>query len=214
MSSTNRGYKRHKSDYYITPQPYIRTLLGEFFEIENIDNPEDLIWLDPCAGGEVKDDIIIDEMSYPAVLKEWGVFPKTIDIRKSSLAEIKGNYLEIELEEKPHIIISNPPFLQEVLQPFIRKAIEDVKDGGYVIMLLRINFLGSRGRSLKDENKKGYKGFWLDMFPELKYVLIHPDRMSFTKDGKTDSVEYCHMIWQKGHDNGGFYKGKITGFST
>lgn len=53
-------------------------------------------------------------------------------------------------------------------------------------MLLRLNFFGSKKR-----NK-----WLLDNMPDQCY--IHAKRMSFTGDGKTDSIEYAHFIWQKG----------------
>ena len=29
------------------------------------------------------------------------------------------------------------------------------------------------------------------------YTLVHSKRICFTDDGKTDSIEYAHFIWQK-----------------
>lgn len=57
--------------------------------------------------------------------------------------------------------------------------------GGYVVMLLRLNFFGSKAR----------KKFLQDTMPISAYV--HNRRMSFTSDGKTDSIEYMHAIWKK-----------------
>ncbi|MFW6377747.1 MAG: hypothetical protein ACOCZ5_03775 [bacterium] len=48
MSSTNRGYNRHKSDYYVTPIEDILNFIDEFVAIE--EDIEGNI-LDPCAGG-------------------------------------------------------------------------------------------------------------------------------------------------------------------
>ncbi|HBF3986180.1 TPA: hypothetical protein KOD80_004273 [Clostridioides difficile] len=33
-----------------------------------------------------------------------------------------------------------------------------------------------------------------------KYIFVHNRRMSFTDDGKTDSIEYAHFVWQKGYN--------------
>ena len=30
-----------------------------------------------------------------------------------------------------------------------------------------------------------------------KYIFVHHQRMSFTEDKKTDSIEYAHFVWQK-----------------
>lgn len=69
----------------------------------------------------------------------------------------------------------------------IEKALEDVNDNGYVVMLLRLNFFGSNQR----------KPFWDKQLPVWAYV--HHRRFSFTDDGKTDSIEYMHAVWQKGN---------------
>ena len=53
-------------------------------------------------------------------------------------------------------------------------------------MLLRLNFLEGKNR----------KGFWDKQL--AKYIFVHHRRLSFTDDGKTDSVAYAHYVWQKG----------------
>lgn len=190
MSSTKRGYDRHVSDYYTTPKQCIRDFMHAWFidmsneEDYNFvpDRPDKVSWLDPCAGGDTKHD-----MSYPSVIKEFTddtLFITTIDLREDSKAETKGNYLEMKIVPKPTVIITNPPFL--LAEQFIRKALSDVKDDGYVVMLLRLNFFGSKAR----------KAFFEEFMPERVYV--HHRRMSFTDDGKTDSVEYMHAVWRKG----------------
>ncbi len=193
MSSTNRGYNRHATDYYVTPPSAIREFLGCFLHDvlkgEFIDDttgigtrPDKCCWVDPCAGGDEKHD-----MSYPKVLKaEFGdeLNLTTIDIRDDSRAEIKRDYLAVDLGFQPDIIITNPPFYLAL--PIIQKALRDVKEGGYVAMLLRLNFFGSKERF----------PFWQKQLPILTYV--HNRRMSFTDDRKTDSIEYMHAVWQKG----------------
>jgi len=54
-------------------------------------------------------------------------------------------------------------------------------------MLLRLNFLETKDR----------KAFFDQLMP--KYIYVHHKRMSFIEGGGTDSVAYCHMIWQKGY---------------
>lgn len=83
------------------------------------------------------------------------------------------------------MIITNPPFNNA--EGIIRKSLKDVQDNGWVIMLLRLNFFETKGR---------FNGLWKDVgLP--KYTFVHHQRMSFTDDGKTDSVAYCHMVWKK-----------------
>lgn len=182
MSSTNRSKSRelHIADYYITPQHEIHRFWEEFSRYEQFTS--DIKILEPCAGGKIDS----DEMSYVEVLKNFGFNNiDTIDIRDDSLAEIKGDYLKINCSQKYDLIISNPPFV--ISQEIITKALDDVKENGFVIMLLRLNYLEGKSR----------KEFWLNNMP--KYIFVHSKRMSFTKDGKTDSIAYAHYVWQKGY---------------
>lgn len=180
MSSTNRGYKRHKSDYYVTPQEDIIKFLNEFEKEEDIKGNI----LDPCAGGDGN-----HLMSYPNALERKGYNLEkitTIDIRQDSRAQIKGDYREIDCSSDFDLIITNPPF--KIARDIIEKALNDVKEGGFVVMLLRLNYFGSQKRF----------DLWKEKLP--KYCFVHHKRMSFTDNGKTDSIEYCHMVWQKGYN--------------
>lgn len=182
MSSTMRGYDRHVSDYYKTPVNKIVEFLNEFNKYEQVFMQRESEILDPCAGGKEN-----EVMSYPTALMEIGVPKeqiKTIDIREDSLAELKVDYLKHKLNYKPSAIITNPPFL--LAREIIEKALNDVEDNGFVIMLLRLNFFGGKKR----------KDLWDTYMP--KYTFVHNRRMSFTDDGKTDSIEYAHFVWQKG----------------
>ena len=81
------------------------------------------------------------------------------------------------------MIITNPPF--NLALPIIEKALDILPIGGYCIMLLRLNFFGSKAR----------KKFFETHMPIETYV--HHKRISFAK-GTTDSVEYMHCVWKKG----------------
>lgn len=193
MSSTNRSNARdkHISDYYVTPIDRIVKFLAEFSKHEDVLKSECRI-LDPCSGGDE-----FHLMSYPEALKQIGVNNAnitTVDIRKDSLAEIKEDYLSIELKNRFNVIITNPPF--NLAREIIEKAMDDVNDNGFVIMLLRLNFL--EGKSRLD--------LWQRQLP--KYIFVHSARMSFTDDGKTDSVAYAHYCFQKGY-NPEFCKVKV-----
>ena len=191
MSSTNRGYDRHATDYYVTPKDAVRIFLkhfrddvlkGEFFDDTTGfgQAPQLCEYLDPCAGGDGGHD-----MTYPYVIKETfnPEILTTIDIREDSRAERKEDYLDAKIDIPPDIIITNPPFY--LAKEIIEKALSDVKGYGYVIMLLRLNFFGSNDR---------FKFFQRQM-PIASYV--HHRRFSFTDNSKTDSIEYMHAVWQK-----------------
>lgn len=131
-------------------------------------------------------------MSYPSAIRTaLGVDAGrakivTMDIRENSPAEFHRDYLNdpCPTDGPPDIIISNPPF--NLALDFIRHSLAMVKDGGFVVMLLRLNFFGSASRN----------AFFKEYMPRAAYV--HHARMGFTPDGKTDSIEYMHAVWRKG----------------
>jgi hypothetical protein len=193
MSSTNRGNSRdfHVADYYKTPVSSILDFIMEFnadFGVTDLcfTNGDKLI-LDPCAGGNVETK---EGMSYPeALLKYEYVKPEhitTVDIREDSEAQIKTDYLNLfdkQFENKYDVIITNPPFA--TAREIIDKALHDVKENGLVIMLLRLNFFGSQER----------QSWWQKQMPFACYV--HSKRMKFYGTKNTDSIEYCHCVWEK-----------------
>ncbi len=201
MSSTNRGYERHVSDFYITPQEPIREFLEKFLSIETL--KQDIKILDPCAGGNEKYD-----MPYFKVLESLGFNNiRTADIREDSQARFKLDFLNDVLDfEYFDLTISNPPFNLAI--EFINKALNNTKNNGFVVMLLRLNFFGSQSR----------KKFFTENMP--KYCFVHSKRISFFpedviipffnkkknkwedklyKKGSTDSIEYAHFVWQKNY---------------
>jgi len=183
MSSTLRGYDRHKTDFYVTPQEHVELFLNKFKDNHLELDLSQQSFLDPCSGGDSKHDAsyvkVLTDMFDPDVLT-------SVDIRKDSHAQLKLDFLKSTSKDicTHDIVISNPPF--KYAKEFITKSLEYVHNGGYVIMLLRLNFLGSKGRF----------EFFKDNMPTEIYV--HHQRMSFTDDGGTDSIEYAHFVWKKG----------------
>lgn len=110
--------------------------------------------------------------------------------RSDSLATIKASYMEWYPPVQYDMVITNPPFTLAL--DYIVTALDDCKVGGYVVMLVRLNFLGSVGR----------RDFWQHHMPT--YCIVHAQRPRFTSAGG-DSCEYCHMVWKKG-DNPAFTK--------
>lgn len=204
MSSTNRWYKRHKTDYYVTPHRAIEQFLSAWMEDlmeENEylgDRPDRHLRLDPCAWGvEWKNDWMFDnldtsaEMSYPYVIKKclW-IEVDTMDIREDSEAAIKWvdfTDRDLILWEwgiwEYDVIITNPPFSSAL--EIINVALDCVAPWWYVVMLLRLNFFWSKWR------------FEFRCNNMAKYCYIHHKRMSFTSDWATDSIEYAHFVWKK-----------------
>ncbi len=183
MSSTRRSHARynHKHDYYVTPFQVVYDAIVALRELEPnlLSGPI----LDPCAGGDPQ-----HEMPYPTVLERFVGSGKvaTVDIRDDSRAELVADYLSLNLAGQFHLIITNPPFA--LADQIVQKALSEVRPGGFVVMLLRLNYFGGQKR----------RPFWRKHMP--KHVLVHPRRISFTDDGRTDSIEYMHACWQEGYD--------------
>jgi hypothetical protein len=190
MSSTNRSNARdtHISDYYVTPIAPIWQVIEQLKQNNNTKHlfnddkfNKNLNILDPCAGGDK-----INPMSYPYALNKYMINSNqltTLDIREDSLSSIKGNYLTMEFDKKFDLIITNPPF--NIAIDVIRKSFEVANDGGIIIMLLRLNFFGTKER----------KPFFDNNMPV--HTFVHHKRISFLK-GATDSIEYMHTVWIKG----------------
>ena len=188
MSSTNRGTQRNADDYYVTPHWLIDDFLAAFSEncrFRFVPEEYPLV-LDPSAGGCDK-----YPMSYPTVLEQEGFTVESWDIREDSRANLTGvNFLNVPSYEsrKYDMIITNPPFNQA--QAFTEHALEMVKEGGLVIMLQRLNWLGSQKR----------KPMWQKL--PLAAVYVHSKRPGFDpeKPSKTDSTEYAHFVFCKGYE--------------
>jgi len=196
MSSTNRSNARdnHVSDYYVTPHRPISDLLDAmskedltkriFLNGNCLRNYIDIF--DPCAGGNPSNDKMgFNPMSYPFVLEKHGAkHVNSNDLRDDSLADVKSDYVASEpIFNRADLIITNPPF--NIAVSIIKKAQQEVREGGMVIMLLRLNFFGTQER----------EEFWKDNMPVVTFV--HRKRISFLK-GATDSIEYMHCVWIKG----------------
>jgi hypothetical protein len=189
MSSTNRGAERQPNDYYTTPIDEILKFLTAWREdVHPLSWPEKI--LDPCVGGE-KDEqgTIITAPPYPMAFKtmpDWDPVVFTLDIREDAVAQYYGDYLQpgsLIGHGGFDAIIFNPPFSHALA--FIQKALQDVRPTGWVVALCRLNFLGSNARNA-----------WLRHHPPT-FIYVHGKRMSFTPNGKTDSIEYAHFVWEK-----------------
>lgn len=199
MSSTNRGYDRHVSDYYVTPKKDVTDFLNAFIKVENI-QIDSMKIIDPACGGDKTND-----PTYTQVIRNLKGKVFAMDIREDSKADVVGDFLHTDFEDNRfNMVITNPPFA--LAMEFIKKGLDIVVDGGYVIMLLRLNFMGSKMR----------KPFFDEFMP--KYIFTHHKRISFLtedinittykndkeivktyKKGSTDSIEYAHFVWQKGY---------------
>ena len=100
-------------------------------------------------------------------------------IGKVTYSEITEGKDFFDWDENVDLIFTNPPF--SLAQEFIKHSLPRCNT---CIMLLRLNFLGS---------KKRYK-FWTENPPSALFVLSK--RPSFTGTG-TDATEYAWFVWDK-----------------
>jgi hypothetical protein len=178
MSSTNRGAARNEADFYVTPEWAVNTLLDNF-EIED----EEI--LEPCAG---------DGAIIRALVKRYGnkKYYTAIEIRDEHNNLLKAgvdrvynqlDFLKIggPVNPKEATIITNPPYsiAQEIIEHCFELYPEDD-----IVMLLRLNFLGSQRR----------REFW-EKHP-VKQIYVLSKRPSFTAKG-TDSCEYAWFVWSE-----------------
>lgn len=188
MSSTLRGYDRHKSDYYVTPDWIIDELFDAIPEL--FEEMDGRIALDPCAGGGIVNGTQAFGMPYPEALKRQGwEHIITMDVRDDSLAEIKHDFLQWDTKIDYDLIITNPPFA--IAEEITRKALSLADpESGKVIMLQRLNWLGSASRD----------DFFTEYPPSL--IVMHAKRPSFGGTTSTDSIEYAHFIWDNSDKSG------------
>lgn len=129
-------------------------------------------------------------MPYEDVLRQrWDIRAVTMDIREEApLVDIHGDYLNHKFlpSQKFDLITSNPPF--SLIHPFIERSLDLLPDHGHLAFLLRLNYFGTQERSE-----------WLkSLMPE--YTYVHARRASFDPvTNRTDSIEYMHAVWRKGH---------------
>ena len=170
MSSTNRRRGvRPKHDHYETPRHTLMSLIDH----HNLKYPI----LEPCAGyGSVAN-----------ILKSNGEVT-TNDIDLDMECDYNFDYLNWHPENEFKTILTNPPF--NLAEQIIRKSIQDLKIGGEVIMLLRLDFLGTKKRH----------AFWKEYPAKKIYALSNRPR--FLRSG--DSNEYGWYVWEKG------WSGKTT----
>lgn len=133
MSATNRGSRRRKYDLYETPEEVTRDFLFNHFDgdYQNI--------LEPCCGsGKIT-----------KVLRER--YPKAqimgIDLNLGLLPEganqaIMADFLDFK-DGEYDLIITNPPY--SAAEPIITHTLKTWPNAT-VVMLLRLNFLGSQKR--------------------------------------------------------------------
>lgn len=167
---------RDPLDRYYTPHNAVRALL------DHIGPLEPMRVLEPCAGGG----------AIAHVLREDGHDVMTVDVDPGAPVLCHGDALRMQWAAGGYdAVITNPPFLCNG-----RHAADWVRTfnpvgASFSAYLLRLSFIEPCFKGLSARTD-----LVIDRPPSD--VLVLP-RISFTGDGKTDSVTCAWFIWRKAH---------------
>lgn len=187
-------------DEYLTPQPLAEAAVRYFCEhimdhgtrVDNI--------LDPSAGrygvwGEefarefpsaTLTGVDIQDLEKPFGYTNWYSNQDFMDWRVNNVydPEIPNKIISRYVEPEFDIIATNPPYTN--VEAFIEKCWGHLRGSGYMLMLLRLNFLASEKR------QKLFKKCPLDS------VIVSTQRISFYGTS-TNATEYGIFCWYKGY---------------
>jgi len=169
---------RRANDWYPTPAWATEILMKR---LDNDDEHEYLTGvLEPCAG---KGDIV-------KVLEKHFFNVWTVDIDPEMAKFNRPGYHRTEDTASPDYwstpatipyVITNPPFSKA--QEIVSLAYQ--KTSRVLACLLRLSYL----------EPTEARGEWLSIYPPTNLIVL--PRISFTGDGKTDSVTCAWVVWDK-----------------
>ena len=172
MSATNRGRVRRAYDFYETPEEVTRGFLFEYFE------GDFHVILEPCAGSGKMVKVLRDRFPLARIEANdiWDGSPIPYANKRYTLDFLKMSKGDADYD----LIFTNPPY--SLAEEIITHALK-TRSKATVVMLLRLNFLGSQKR----------KPFW-DKHP-VSEIYVLSKRPSFTGKG-TDATEYAWFVWR------------------
>lgn len=184
MSAKNVKSKSIPGDKYYTPRWCVEQIYAACLDalisrgLRSVQN--DFRILDPAAGRGIFLDVLREKSLHSKVRLLGADIDKTYQPWKSA---DESRCLDF-LADDSHgfdLIIGNPPF--SLAAEFVLKSIADKRTS--VAFLLRNGFLVSAKR--------------YTMFAESppSYVYLISNRPSFTGDGRTDSTDYCWVVWDR-----------------
>ena len=171
-SSNHVPEEREAFDYYATDPKAVEMLL----ELEQF---SPVIWEPACGEGHISKVLQAhgyEVISTDLVYRGFGD-PEPLDFLKETLEGFEGD------------IITNPPYSAGL--EFVQRALESVRPGGKVAMLLKVQFL--------EGQKRG--AFFKDTPPRTVY--ISRSRLSCAKNGDFErfpdsAIAYAWYVWEKG----------------
>lgn len=177
MSATGRGAQRRADDFYETPA-WCTDAIVRALGLSQVD-----VALEPACGNGAIISAVGESIGHRI---DWyaceidGDRARSCE-RRTGVFVFVTDFLSSPKSRHADLIITNPPY--SLAEEFIRKCLREWPESD-VVMLLRLNFLGSQKRA----------EFLREHTPDV-YVL--PRRPSFTGKG-TDATEYAWFHWPAG----------------
>lgn len=178
-ASNHTDKPREENDFYATDPHTLEIFLDKLCQ-DGI-NLHNNIWECACGMGHLS-----------KVLENKGYNVWSTDLIDRGYGKANTDFLKSVPDQWYGDILTNPPY--KYAKEFVEKAIDVTRNGCYVIMLLKIQFL---------EGKERRKLF--DKFPP-KYIYVNTARQTCYINGdmskKMSSAScYCWFVWEKGCTN-------------
>lgn len=172
-AGNNSELVREETDFYATPPFAVQQLL-------DMEQFSQYIWEPACGAGHIS-----------KVLEENGKRVTSSDLYDHGYGSTGIDFLK-EKNYTSFDIITNPPY--HIAQEFLETALNIVREGGKVAMLLRLSFLeGRKRREL------------FDKYPP-KTVYVSSGRFGCAKGGdftackdSKSAVAHAWFVWEKGY---------------
>ena len=175
-ASSHSDVEREKNDFYATDpnsvEIFLKALDRDGFKLHQN------IWECACGQGHLSE-----------VLKKHGYNVTSTDLIDRGYGESNIDFLEETLDDFNGDILTNPPY--KYAKEFVETALNDLNDGYYCVMFLKIQFLEGKDRRTL-----------FDKYPP-KYVYVNSARqLCYLNGDMTNKISsatcYCWFIWEKG----------------
>ena len=180
-SSAHTEDEREKNDYYATDPQAVRDFISAWVDRDG-NRFHQNIWEPACGEGNIAEvfrDLDHSVFASDLICRGYG---EQFDF-------LSGSAADIGISTWRGDIVTNPPYKGNLDTDFIRRSLELVEQGSYVIMLFKVQFLASKKRKL-----------FFEQYP-IRYVYIHSSRIKILKNnqpGGSNALDYAWYVWQKG----------------